>query len=147
MTHKTIRKGTYCIFIQLKKGQVIQIGKLGKINFHKGYYVYVGSAMNSLDGRIQRHLGNSKKLHWHIDYLLENPQSEIMGVYLSDDGVKHECEIATQIALQGVEIPNFGSSDCKCKSHLIYFASAFEADFSCRSAFEKLGLQLGKFRA
>ncbi len=144
MTPKKIRKGTYCLLIQLKNDQTILIGKKGKIDFNKGYYVYVGSALNSLDGRIRRHLGNEKKLHWHVDYLLENPQSEIVDVYLSDDGVKHECELATCIASEGVEIPDFGCSDCKCNSHLVYFFSLFEADTVCKDSFNKMGLTLGK---
>ena len=144
MTQKTIRKGTYCLLIQLKSHQVIQIGKKGKINFNEGYYVYVGSAMNSLDARINRHLGNEKKLHWHVDYLLENPQSGIIQVYLSDDGIKHECELAAHVASYGIEIPDFGCSDCKCNSHLIYFNSVFEAESACINSFKKIGLNLGE---
>lgn len=146
MAPKKIRKGTYCLLIQLKNDQIIQIGKKGKISFKKGYYVYVGSAMNSLDGRIRRHLGNEKKLHWHVDYLLENPQSEIMDVYLSDDGVKHECELAKHVITEGVGIPDFGCSDCKCNSHLIYFSSVSGADTACKDSFKKMKLTLNKLQ-
>ena len=146
MTQKTIRKGTYCLSIQLKTDQIIQIGKKGKISFNKGYYVYVGSAMNSLDARINRHLGNEKKLHWHVDYLLKNPESGVIKVYLSDDGIKHECELATRIAGKGTEMKGFGCSDCKCNSHLIYFTSALEADSACVNAFKEMGLKLGKLQ-
>jgi Uri superfamily endonuclease len=144
MTQRTIRKGTYSLLIQLKTDQTIQIGKKGEFNFNKGYYVYVGSALNSLDARIRRHLGNEKKLHWHVDYLLENPQSRIVGVYLLDDGVKHECEVANTIAGEGTEVKGFGCSDCKCNSHLVYFALAAEGESACKNAFKKIGLKLGK---
>ena len=64
-------KGCYCLTIHLNNTKRIKVGKLGNINFKKGYYVYVGSAMNSLESRIKRHLIDEKKLHWHIDYLLK----------------------------------------------------------------------------
>ena len=55
-------KGTYCLIINLNNTSKIKIGKkLGKIEFDKGYYVYVGSAMNSLESRINRHLSDEKR--------------------------------------------------------------------------------------
>jgi Uri superfamily endonuclease len=43
-------KGCYCLIIKLNNDRTVKIGKkLGKIEFKKGYYVYVGSAMNSLE--------------------------------------------------------------------------------------------------
>ena len=70
MSKKLVLKGTYCLIIQLKKDSRIEIGKLGLLNFDKGYYVYVGSALNSLEARLERHLKTEKKLFWHVDYLL-----------------------------------------------------------------------------
>ena len=49
-------KGCYCLTIHLKNTKKIKVGKLGKINFKNGYYAYVGSAMNSLESRLKRHL-------------------------------------------------------------------------------------------
>lgn len=50
-------KGSYCLIINIKKDTEIKIGKkLGFINFKKGCYVYVGSAMNCLEYRVKRHL-------------------------------------------------------------------------------------------
>ena len=48
---KKILKGTYCLIIHLRKDTSIEVGKRGLINFSKGYYVYVGSALNSLESR------------------------------------------------------------------------------------------------
>ena len=74
-------KGTYCLIINVKKDVKIKIGKvLGEIEFKKGCYLYVGSAMNSLEKRVQRHLSKDKKKHWHIDYLLLNDSSNIENV-------------------------------------------------------------------
>ena len=56
-------KGCYCLIIKLSNSSKIKIGKkLGEIDFTKGHYVYVGSAMNSLESRINRHLRDEKKL-------------------------------------------------------------------------------------
>ena len=48
----------------LKEGK-IRIGSLGKITFKKGFYAYVGSAMNNLEKRVQRHL-RKKKNFYHL---------------------------------------------------------------------------------
>ena len=47
----------------------LAVGKLGTHPFETGYYLYFGSALNSLEGRLRRHLRSDKKLHWHIDFL------------------------------------------------------------------------------
>jgi len=87
----------------------------------KGGYVYVGSALNSLEGRIKRHLSHDKKLHWHVDYLLTHKDTKIMDVIYTVNDSKIECEVAQIIAEMGVGVDNFGCSDCKCSSHLFYF--------------------------
>ena len=53
-------KGCYCLIINVDSKKTTKIGKLGKIQFEKGYYIYVGSAMNSLMARIKRHLSDEK---------------------------------------------------------------------------------------
>lgn len=115
-------KGTYCLIIKLKENVKIKIGALGKIEFIPGYYVYAGSAMNSLEGRVKRHLSNSKKLHWHIDYLLKNKDVNIVEVIYTVSSRKIECKLSNYIKEESDgEIDNFGSSDCLCNSHLYYF--------------------------
>lgn len=89
-------KGCYCLIIRLEKKSQIEIGKrLGKIDFEKGHYVYVGSAMNSLEARIKRHLSDEKKLHWHVDYLLK--QSKIVEI-IYNESEKIECELSQYIS-------------------------------------------------
>jgi Uri superfamily endonuclease len=73
---------TYCLITQLNKNSTIKVGKLGEIDFKKGYYVYVGSALNSIDSRVWRHLSKEKKLFWHIDYLLNSPNATVKEVIL-----------------------------------------------------------------
>ena len=104
----------------MPKKMKIEIGKLGIIEFKRGYYAYVGSAMNSLEGRIKRHLKKEKKMKWHIDFLLQH--AIIKKIFYKESMEKEECSIAKKF--NGFDfIPKFGSSDCKCKSHLFYSKS------------------------
>jgi Uri superfamily endonuclease len=109
-------KGSYILIFKLKDDKKIKVGKLGKIDFKKGYYVYVGSALNGLEQRIQRHLRSQKKTHWHIDYLLS--QTKIINVFFKLNSYKQECNIAKSLDEKLSAITGFGCSDCKCKSHL-----------------------------
>jgi len=111
-------EGTYTILIKIQNNSIIRIGKLGKINFKKGFYAYVGSALNGLENRVNRHLRKEKKLWWHIDYLLE--KAEIVEVIYAETDSKFECKIARNLYENSEFIKKFGCSDCKCKSHLFY---------------------------
>lgn len=115
-------KGVYQLLIKLDKTAMIQVGKLGEFTFPKGYYIYTGSAMGGLEARIARHLSKSKRFHWHIDYLLQQSNVIIHGSRACSE--KIECEISRQtLEMDGASmpVPGFGSSDCKCISHLVYF--------------------------
>jgi Uri superfamily endonuclease len=113
-------KGIYCLVIFLDKQARIKIGnKIGL--FPKGYYCYVGSALNNLEKRIQRHYSNEKKLHWHIDYLLKH--ANIIGVKIKK-GSRDECGLSRHLKNIGGKtvFKKFGSSDCRCDTHLFYFS-------------------------
>ena len=115
-------KGTYCLCVNVEEDISINVGALGVIDFQKGSYVYVGSALNSLIPRLERHLKHSRGehdvTHWHIDYLLRDPNVSIEAIYMNDNGEKLECAIAAKIAERGEPTPRFGCSDCRCLSHL-----------------------------
>lgn len=111
-------KGIYCLLIRVNQSSEIEIGKLGRVNFPKGYYVYVGSAQNNLSKRIERHFSNNKKLKWHIDYLLTSKNVNLTSVYYKELPKKEECNTALILSKHFTPISNFGSSDCKCTSHL-----------------------------
>ena len=136
---------TYCLIIRLNSNSNITVGKLGKLNFKKGYYVYVGSALNSIDARIKRHLRKEKKLFWHIDYLLNSPHTSISEVIFEDSAQKWECNIAEQISKKGISLIKFGCSDCKCDSHLFYFENFKEAEKCVFYSFAKFILDFKKF--
>ena len=137
---------TYCLLIKLNQNSTIKIGKLGELDFKKGYYVYVGSALNSIDGRIKRHLSKEKKIFWHIDYLLAAPGSKVNEVILERSSKKWECNIAMEISKKGLQVNKFGCSDCKCNSHLFYFESNKEAENTCLDAFKTFKLETGKIK-
>jgi len=111
-------KGSYILVMKLEKDKTIQVGKHGKIYFKNGFYIYVGSALNGLEQRINRHLKTNKKKHWHIDYLLDF--AEIIGILYKESEIKTECEISSKLEKKLESIFGFGSSDCRCKSHLFY---------------------------
>lgn len=136
---------TYCLIIRLNNDSLISVGKLGKIDFKKGYYVYVGSALNSIDARIKRHLKNEKKLFWHIDYLLNSPNASINEVILERSPEKWECKIATAISKKGIPVIKFGCSDCKCDSHLFYFEKFKTTQKCVLSSFNMYKLEPEKF--
>lgn len=112
-------RGIYALVIEVKKRGGIQIGKLGKFTFAEGFYVYMGSAKGGLEKRVRRHLGTEKKLFWHIDYLLDAPRVKINEVWARRGG--GECSVADRMIYNGtfqIPVPGFGSSDCKCRTHL-----------------------------
>ena len=115
-------KGSYILFIFLNKDKRIKINKR-VLDFKKGYYAYVGSALNNLEKRIERHKSKKKKKHWHIDYFLEHGKIVKVKRILSDK--KIECELSKKLCKEADGfIKGFGCSDCKCESHLYYFVEA-----------------------
>jgi len=122
-------KGSYILLIFLPNETRIRIGSLGLLTFPKGYYLYVGSAMGhnsstSLENRVKRHISEShhKKLFWHIDYFLASDISILIKIYLIPSLIRMECVLAGEIlSVCDNYIKGFGSSDCLCSSHLLYF--------------------------
>jgi Uri superfamily endonuclease len=113
-------RGTYILVISLDHDRLITVGKLGLIHFRSGVYAYCGSAMAGYRGRVGRHFSKDKKVHWHIDYLLQ--EADPIGAYLVPGGEGVECSLGRIISsLDGSEpIPGFGCSDCSCASHLYW---------------------------
>lgn len=119
-------KGTYALLLRLEKPEDIVVGRLGKFAFPAGYYLYVGSALGpgGLQARLARHLRAEKRLHWHIDYLIQRTQ--LIEIWSIASRKRLECilaEIARNLPGAQAPVPRFGSSDCRCPSHLIYLAA------------------------
>ena len=109
--------GIYALLIHCNNMTII-VGKLGKIHFASGYYVYIGSAQKNLKKRIARHYRKNKKIKWHIDYLL---QDAIVTMHITAPLPKFcEEKIAMSLQEQFAYVHGFGSSDSHAKSHLFY---------------------------
>lgn len=111
-------KGIYALIIYVSKEKNVRVGSLGLLTFKRGFYVYVGSAQNNLERRITRHFDKSKRVFWHIDYLLKDEDAEIVNVLFKRASREEECHLALALSSSYEPIKGFGSSDCKCQSHL-----------------------------
>ncbi len=105
----------YFIILKLDEDCEIEVGRLGKILFKKGYYIYCGSAKRGFSKRIKRHFSKNKKLWWHIDYL--SMKAQPIEAYKCKGSEHKISELASKF-YEGIK--GFGSSDCKCYSHLFY---------------------------
>jgi len=110
------------LMIALEVGLRLRIGRLGIHSLPPGYYVYVGSALGGLSSRLRRHLRSEKRLHWHIDYLLQ--QAAVSQIWYALGPDRLECKwnaILRNLPGATASIPKFGASDCRCSSHLTRF--------------------------
>ena len=120
----TPSSGTYVLILFCPREEQVQIGKLGPLQLHRGFYVYVGSAFGpgGLRSRLAHHARLSSRPHWHIDYL--RSRTNLDQVWYFHERIRREHQWAHIIqALSGASVPmaRFGSSDCKCKTHLFFF--------------------------
>ena len=118
--------GAYALILFCSQKGPAQIGKLGILQLRRGFYVYVGSALGpgGLRARVAHHRKLSHRPHWHIDYL--RPHTRLDWIWYSQDRVCREHQWARVIrALRGASTPmaGFGSSDCRCETHLFFFTS------------------------
>ncbi|WP_456420517.1 GIY-YIG nuclease family protein [Thermococcus sp.] len=111
-------KGSYFLVIRLDEGCEIKT-KGRAFRLMPGYYVYVGSAMNSLEKRVLRHFRKNKKLHWHIDFLLK--ESELLRAYLIPSEERLEERLSIEVSKRGEPVPGFGASDIKVGTNLYRF--------------------------
>jgi len=112
-------RGSYLLVLRLDRQRLVKIGRLNTVVFQKGYYIYVGSAMNNLTARVQRHRRIRKREHWHIDYLTQAADGFLSLPIRSSH--REECEIADSLSSVLASGPSgFGSSDCHCKTHLFW---------------------------
>jgi Uri superfamily endonuclease len=132
-------KGSYVLIIALAQEQTIATGSLKAVRFPAGYYAYVGSAMGGIRARLSHHLKGSKKPHWHIDYLLK--KAAINAIITCPSQTKVECSIARALSRRFDGIPGFGSSDCKCKSHLFFAPGEEQLKSTITAAIKSLGVK------
>ena len=129
--------GVYLLVIELAQRKEISVGALGKRVFYPGFYVYSGSAKRGLSKRIERHLRTEKKTHWHVDDLL--PHSAVVTPFPIHTTKDIECALAGLVRTRSDRtIGGFGSSDCRCPSHLAYFKRSPLEDGRLETVFDEL---------
>ena len=124
--------GTYALILASAETRRLRIGRLGDLAVRPGWYVYVGSAFGpgGVGARLAHHRKRAARPHWHVDHLRLHTRLE--RVWFTHDPVRREHQWAQVIQqLPGAEMPRhgFGSSDCTCVSHLVYFV--------CRPSFRR----------
>lgn len=74
--------------------------------------------MRGIEQRVRRHLSSDKKVHWHIDYFLQ--QAQIQDVFYKESNQKEECDVALSFRSFYKGFFGFGCTDCSCESHLFH---------------------------
>ena len=121
-----LKKGTYVLVFNLESDYRLTVGKLGRFAFPAGWYAYVGSAFGpgGLAARLGHHLHIARHPHWHMDYLRSH--GRITEIWYGHGPAFDEhrwTEVLRWMAGTRAVTPGFGSSDCRCETHLIYFAA------------------------
>jgi Uri superfamily endonuclease len=129
------KSGTYILLVHLSSNLVVEVGRLGTIDFDAGMYAYVGSAFGpgGLAARLRRAALGPRRAHWHIDYVLV--EADLVGALLKIDDTRRECSWALWVGerAQG-SAAGFGSSDCRCASHLFFVGEGERAEEMIRAA-------------
>lgn len=113
--------GSYGLVLFLPLSLSMEVGRLGRLSFDPGHYLYVGSAFGpgGLAARVGHHARRTAKPHWHIDYF--RAIAVLREVWYTKDNEKREHHWADVLTgLSDRSIPGFGSTDCQCMTHLFY---------------------------
>ena len=129
-------KGSYFLVIRLTGDKTVRT-KAREFPLKAGHYVYVGSAMNSLEKRVARHFSKEKKLHWHIDYLLK--EAELLRAYLIPSEKRLEERLSLEVSRFGKPVEGFGAGDVRVSTNLYRFDG--EPDEVLMEILDRLGLK------
>jgi len=122
-------KGIYVLVVEAH-GQT-EVGRLGVHTF-SGLYAYVGSALGPGGlKRVERHRavaqGHNPARHWHVDYLLGLGTLE--AAFTLETEERLECALARALNERATpSIRGFGSSDCRCPTHLFALPEALQVE-------------------
>ena len=137
-----MERGVYTLVLRLDDDLKACVGSLGRVSFRQGYYSYTGSALGKGGlKRVQRHLqimeGKKATRRWHIDWLL--PLTRLEEAILTFTTERLECRIAGRIGARLEPVPGFGSTDCRCASHLHFSFNREEMLDAVRDAHRAYG--------
>ena len=120
----SVTPGSYILLLRLDHDAEAEVGSLGRLWFPAGWYAYAGSARNGLEGRVGRHFSVGKRMRWHIDRLTMLSAEMLALTFLSESA--GECALAAALIEAGGRPtpPGFGSSDCRCRTHLFHLDDA-----------------------
>jgi len=139
-------EATYILVINVSKNLKIRVGRLGEVSFKEGDYLYFGSAKGCLERRLQRHLRKEKRIFWHIDYLLENQKVKILQIWTMDKKVECQtAEVFYQNSTTKIIKKGFGSSDCKCLTHLFFVKNKKQIESILKKIGFSRGIKLGGY--
>ncbi len=114
--------GSYLLWFFLARRQTIAIGRLGVLEFKRGWYGYCGSAYGpgGLKARLGHHLRVADRPHWHIDYF--KVKASLRLIWLEKHAAREHLwsNLLEQLPGFSLPCPGFGASDCACVSHLLY---------------------------
>jgi sugar fermentation stimulation protein A len=114
---EAVDRGSYLLLVELARPRTIDVGRLGRVPFEGGHYVYVGSAMSGLTARVERHVRRRKRFHWHVDYLRQHA-SRVVPLPIRSSR-REECTVAAAVGTVMAPGPQgLGCSDCGCATHL-----------------------------
>jgi len=113
--------GAYVLVFGVPRAVRVRVGRLGPVGFGPGFYCYVGSARGGLASRLARHLRRRKRKRWHVDYLAA--RARVAGLFVWPGRGADECALSRALAaIADGAVDGFGASDCRCRTHLHFFA-------------------------
>lgn len=116
--------GSYLLWFYLSKQCSLSIGRFGDRSLKRGWYLYCGSALGpgGLRARLGHHLGKQERRHWHVDYLKRVAELRTIWFCRGDNNEHFWSRQLRALPDAGCPVEGFGSSDCRCPSHLVYFS-------------------------
>ncbi|MCE4601896.1 MAG: GIY-YIG nuclease family protein [Desulfurococcales archaeon] len=118
--------GYYILLLCIGEQLTVEYGGR-RATLPQGLYAYIGSALNSLEARIRRHLTPVKKVRWHIDRLTTSPHASPLQILACRTRARGlEPCIASKLAAKGYSgPPRFGSTDNPSSpTHLFMLSSS-----------------------
>ena len=109
----------------------IPIGRKGVLKARPGFYLYVGSAHGpgGLKARVGHHLGAASRPRWHVDHLRRILPVEAVWFAADPRRLEHAwARVLDEMEETSSPMRGFGSSDCRCTSHLFFTESRPSAD-------------------